>query len=266
MSSTTILAADTYLDSTRIASEVFALRPDYRALLMVVEGIPPGPSDEISEAVLQKAEASTKEALQKAAISDIPHVAAWRATYSSFGAKPKKYRSSIEALMRRAESGLPRVNRLTDIYNAISVKYQVPIGGEDLDQYSGSPFLIRATGQEAFDTSDGGQPVTQMPDQGEVVWCDEKGVTCRRWNWRQCKRTALTENTARVLFILDALAPLSDDLLEAAADELGQTLQKLSPNVSVSERRIFGNPAYVDQAFRCTKRPYHDVEDGRRAL
>ena len=51
--------------------------------------------------------------------------------------------------MRRAESGLPRVNRLTDIYNALSVLHQVPIGGEDLSRYSGSPRLARATGDES---------------------------------------------------------------------------------------------------------------------
>lgn len=61
--------------------------------------------------------------------------------------------------MRRAEGGLPRVNRLTDIYNAISVKYQIPFGGEDLDKYSGLPLLIRATGQEAFETSAAGEKI-----------------------------------------------------------------------------------------------------------
>ena len=47
--------------------------------------------------------------------------AAWREAYRAFGAKPQRTRNSLEALLRRAEGGLPRVNRLTDAYNAISV-------------------------------------------------------------------------------------------------------------------------------------------------
>ena len=56
-------------------------------------------------------------------------MAAWREAYRSFGAKPQRTRNSVEALLRRAETGLPRVNRLTDIYNAVSVLHQIPVGG-----------------------------------------------------------------------------------------------------------------------------------------
>jgi DNA/RNA-binding domain of Phe-tRNA-synthetase-like protein len=40
------------------------------------------------------------------------------------------------------------VNRLTDLYNAVSVLHQIPLGGEDLAGYRGAPRLVRATGQE----------------------------------------------------------------------------------------------------------------------
>ncbi len=38
-----------------VAGEVWALRPDYVAHLIVAEGLRPGPSDEISEAILMAA-------------------------------------------------------------------------------------------------------------------------------------------------------------------------------------------------------------------
>ncbi|OKI46030.1 hypothetical protein A6A27_37570 [Micromonospora sp. CB01531] len=56
----------------------------------------------------------------------LPHVAAWRDAYRAFGAKPQRIRNSLKALMRTA-SGLPRVNRLTDIYNAISLQHRMPL-------------------------------------------------------------------------------------------------------------------------------------------
>src|SRR5690606_12954399 len=127
----------------------------------------------------------------------------------AFGAKPQRTRNSLEALLRRALSGLPRVNRLTDIYNALCVIHQVPVGGEDLPRYAGSPRLLRATGSEPFDTVADGAEVVEYPERGEVVWCDEAGVTCRRWNWRQARRTQLRDDTTTALFIVDALAPMT---------------------------------------------------------
>jgi DNA/RNA-binding domain of Phe-tRNA-synthetase-like protein len=206
-----------FLDGAWVAREVFALRPDYRALLLAVEEVEAGPGDAASEALLVAAESVARDAGR---VEDLPHVAAWREAYRAFGAKPQRTRNSMEALIRRAASGLPRVNRLTDVYNAISVIHQVPVGGEALLRYDGPPRLLRATGAEPFDTVADGEPVVEHPEPGEVVWCDEAGVTCRRWNWRQGRRTALTPETTTGFFIFDALDPMTDDALHAAADDL----------------------------------------------
>lgn len=171
-------------------------------------------------------------------VTDVPHVAAWRDAYRAFGAKPQRTRNSLESLMRRAATGLPRVNPLTDVYNAISVLHRVPLGGEDLARYEGAPRLVRATGAEPFDTAVDGQTVVEHPEPGEVVWADEAGVTCRRWNWRQGRRTALTDATTTAVFILDALAPMTDDALRAAADDLTAQLRMLGPEVTASRRLI----------------------------
>jgi DNA/RNA-binding domain of Phe-tRNA-synthetase-like protein len=227
-----------YLDNARIAPEVFQLRPDYRVLLMIATNIPASPSDAVSEAFLSSAETSAKTALTQTPVIGVPHVAAWRDTFKAFGAKPKKTMNSLEALLRRVDNGLPRVNRLTDVYNAISIKHQIPLGGEDLDKYQGAPFLIRAKGDEKFIINSGGEEVTDHPKPGEVVWCDDGGVTCRLWNWRQCARTALTDTTTNVLFIMDALEAMDDEKLNAAADELSSELSKLSSEVKVYRRVI----------------------------
>jgi DNA/RNA-binding domain of Phe-tRNA-synthetase-like protein len=239
----TVHGAGDLLAAAHVDPSVLELRPDYRALLLTVEGIVPGPSDDASEALLQQAEAAARAALVGQAVEDLPHVAAWRDAFRSFGAKPQRTRSSLEALLRRADAGLPRVNRLTDVYNAVSVLRQVPLGGEDLDRYSGPPRLLRAGGDEPFDTVSGGAPVVEHPEPGEVVWTDDAGVTCRRWNWRQARRTALTDDTAAALFILDALAPLDDEALAAAADDLEEHLTRLGPNVRVRRRQLGATPA-----------------------
>lgn len=224
------------LDAASVDADVFALRPDYRVALIAAEGIEPQAGDAVSEALLREAESFARRLLAERAVEELPHVAAWRDAYRAFGAKPQRTRNSLEALLRRAEAGLPRVNRLTDIYNALSVIHQIPIGGEDLDHYRGAPRLKRATGDERFDTVAGGESINDPPDSGEVVWCDDEGVTCRRWNWRQCRRTQLTDHTTRALFILDALAPYTDAALAAAADDLAARVGRLGAGVRVGRR------------------------------
>ena len=227
-----------FLADSCVDAAVFGLRPDYRVMLIAVDGIVPGPSDQSSEALLQEAEANAREMLRDRPAQELPQVAAWREAYRAFGAKPQRTRNSLEALLRRAVSGLPRVNRLTDIYNAVSVLHQLPLGGEDLSRYVGAPQLVRATGEETFDTVADGIAVIEHPDPGEVVWCDDAGVTCRRWNWRQGRRTQLREDTTAALFILDALEPMTDGAIRAAADDLVARLTRLGPGAGVARRQI----------------------------
>ncbi len=229
-----------YLGQASVAPEVFELRPDYRCLLIAVEGISPTPSDESSEALLARAEQSATKALEGTPVEELPHIASWREAFGAFGAKPNRTRNSAEALIRRATSGLPRINRLTDIYNALSVIHQVPFGGEDLSKYQGAPKLVRANGTEIFDTTADGELTTENPDVGEVVWCDDAGITCRRWNWRQGKRTQLTDNSNSALFILDALDPITDAQLIAIGDELIAALQGKDANL-ISATRLISN-------------------------
>ncbi|WP_338151703.1 phenylalanine--tRNA ligase beta subunit-related protein [Kocuria rosea] len=97
---------------------------------------------------------------------------------------------------------------------------------------------MRATGQEPFDTVAGGVPVIEHPEPGEVVWCDEAGVTCRRWNWRQGRRPQLREDTTTALFIVDALAPMTDEARYAAAEDLATRLADLGPDVRSARRLL----------------------------
>lgn len=158
-----------FLAGGRVDAAVFALRPDYRALLLAVDGLVPGPSDQASDALLQAAEATAREVLRDRPAEQLPHVAAWREAYKAFGAKPQRTRNSLEALLRRAGSGLPRVNRLTDLYNAVSVLHQIPLGGEDLAHYTSAPRLLRAIGTEPFDTVADGITTIEHPDPAR--WC-----------------------------------------------------------------------------------------------
>ncbi|MFC5745002.1 B3/4 domain-containing protein [Actinomadura rugatobispora] len=219
------------LERIVIDGAVRELRPDVAVLAVTAEGLANGPGDALTADWLALA---AKAAAQAA---DDPHLEAWRNAYRAFGAKPQRTRPSVDALVRRADS-LPQINKVVDAYNAISVEYALPVGGEDLDAYRGPARLVRAAGDEPFDTVAGGEPAVEHPLPGEVVWRDDAGVTCRRWNWRQCVRTRITESTVNGLFLLERLDPYPLDRLRAAGDDLAARLRAISPDVRIESRLI----------------------------
>ena len=75
-----------------------------------------------------------------------------------------------------------------------------------------------------------GELANEPPDAGEVIWRDDQGVTCRRWNWRQGRRTQLTGDSTRAFFVFDRLDGLSRDALDAAVDELSAALRERGPD------------------------------------
>jgi DNA/RNA-binding domain of Phe-tRNA-synthetase-like protein len=141
-----------WLGLAAVERPVARLRPDCTALIIVADGLRPGPSDEATDGLLSDAETQARAALDGRGAEQLEPVAAWRHAYQAFGAKPKRTRPSVEALLRRVDDGLPRIDRLTDIYNAISVRHLLPVGGEDLARYRGPARLVRAAGDEPFDT------------------------------------------------------------------------------------------------------------------
>jgi len=222
------------LAEIRVDDAVWDLRPDFATLVIAVRGLSGGASDDATRELLVDAAKNAADPAEQ------PHVAAWREAYRSFGAKPKRTRPSVDALLRRAPAGLPVINRVVDAYNATSVRHALPIGGEDLARYDGPARLVRAAGDEPFDTTAAGEPVVDHPEPGEVVWRDDSGVTCRRWNWRQCRRTQITEATRDALFILERLAPMTLEELRAAGDELVALLTVDAPDARVESRLITG--------------------------
>ena len=232
------MSHDEFLASASVSEEVWNLHPEYVAMLVVVDGIQGGPSDERSEALLREAETSAAELLAAMPIEEVPEVQAWREKFLSFGVKPRVAKSSFEALLKRCASGMPRVDLLTDAYNAISVINLVPIGGEDLARYDGPARLVVADGSENFDTRENGETVNASPEPGEIVWRDDAGVTCRRWNWRQCVRTHLNEDTTTALFIFDGVGDGAAERVEIASAQLIEVLKFWWPEVAITSQLL----------------------------
>jgi len=216
------LSALEWITQAAVARSVTDRWPEYRVHLVACDAVDAAALAGLADTLLEQA----MDAARAGGGGDDAHVLRWQDAYRDFGIKPRVARSSVDALLRRAASdaGLPRINVLVDVYNAISVLHRVPIGGEDLDRYHGSARLVLAVGDEPFHTTAHGESLVEFPDPGEPIWIDDTGITCRRWNWRQTTRTAIHASTHRVGFIVDSLdAPLHHGA-RRAVEHLAQIL------------------------------------------
>jgi DNA/RNA-binding domain of Phe-tRNA-synthetase-like protein len=219
---------------------IFERFPTYRAMLIYAKNVQNAPSYEYSIGILRAAEAEARKAFGDEKASGHPHIAAWRETFKAFGAKPSKYPCSAEALLSRVLKGndLGGINKIVDVYNAVSIKYVMPVGGEDWDKLTSDLILKPATGSEPFVIMQEGAEATTYPEPGEIVWTDSTGVTCRMWNWRQCRRTQLTEATTSAYFVLDTIGDYAPEKLDAAGSELIGYLREIAPDAEITSQIV----------------------------
>jgi DNA/RNA-binding domain of Phe-tRNA-synthetase-like protein len=140
------------------------------------------------------------------------------------GLKPTQYRCASESLLRRfrKERSLPQIHPLIDICNAISLAYATPIAVFDTAQIDGGLTVRHATGNETYLTFAGD---TENPEPDEIVFADEADrAHARRWTNRQSRLSAVTDTTASVLIVAEAMHDnaLADiqKLTATVADEL----------------------------------------------
>jgi DNA/RNA-binding domain of Phe-tRNA-synthetase-like protein len=203
--------------SYRIAPEIFAGYPGYvRGLLFACE-VRNGPSPDALVQFLRESEAAAAAQLELATLAEHPRIKSWREAFRAFGAKPSEYKSSIEALARRAlrADPLPSINALVDIGNLVSLRHLAPAGAHALDGVTGDLELRPATGAETFVAL--GSDVREHPEPGEIIFAEGETVLTRRWVWRQGQATLATPATTVVEFNIDVLHPASP----TEAEEIG---------------------------------------------
>lgn len=214
-------------------SDLVAAFPDFRVAALVLDGgqVSPTRSPGLAAYIArQQDDARVRRAGVE--LSAIPGIAAWRSAYRGFGIKRTSYRSSVERLVKRVLAGgeLPEINGFVDLYNAISLKYELCLGADDLDKVSGDlAFRYSRPGDTFLDMGAAeGEDPNDPPKDGEVVYADADHVLCRRWNWRQDARSAVGPETGRIVVTVQAngwgdVAAAADELARLAAQEFGMS-------------------------------------------
>jgi DNA/RNA-binding domain of Phe-tRNA-synthetase-like protein len=191
-----------------IADEIFARFPGYARGVVLAYDVANGESSSEVVSLLRDAEASVYNQLKIETIAEHPRIKSWREAYRSFGARPSEFRSSIEAMARRAlrHDSLPSINALVDIGNAVSLRYLVPTGGHAIDVLTQDIALRPAKGDETFTPFGSEQAESPLP--GEIIFAEGNIVLTRRWTWRQANHTLTLPTTKAIEYNVDGLPPI----------------------------------------------------------
>jgi DNA/RNA-binding domain of Phe-tRNA-synthetase-like protein len=203
-----------------ISEDIFAKYPGYCRGVVLAFDVLNGPSPDRLVEMLRKAEESVRKQASIENIAEHPRIKPWREAYKAFGAKPSEFRSSIEAMARRALRGdaLPSINTLVDIGNIVSLQHLVPVGGHSIDELTQDISLRLASGVENFIPF--GSNEIEHPLPGEVIFTEGNTVLTRRWTWRQANHTLTLPQTRSLEINIDRLPPVEVVEIHTIASQL----------------------------------------------
>ena len=225
-----------------VSDEVFAQFPGYTRGVVLAYDVRNGDSPGELVSLLRAAEASLRGRLDTEALASDPRITAWREAYRSFGAKPSKFRPSMEAMARRVlkDQQLPSINALVDIGNVVSLGHMVPAGGHGTDVLTEDMALRLATGDEEFVPF--GSDKVEHPMPGEIILVEGNTVLTRRWTWRQANHTLLLPTTTDLEFNVDGLPPVEIEEIEQACAEIAELVERFCGGSSRIEVITKDNP------------------------
>ncbi len=201
---------------------VFEKLPDYCLGVVVASGFDNTAPNEKIEAMLDRYAQDFAARHAGDNVRELPGVRACREAFQKLGMNPNKFMVSIEALAKRVQKSgaLPHINPLVDLGNALSLKYEVPMGAHDIDKMEGD-ILVRFSTPEDHFLPMGGEELETMPE-GELCYVSGHTVKTRRWLWRQSEDGKIGPETSHVFFPIDGFATVNAPAVLSAWEELAR--------------------------------------------
>jgi DNA/RNA-binding domain of Phe-tRNA-synthetase-like protein len=112
---------------------------------------------------------------------------------------------------------LPQINTIVDLYNAISVKYKLAMGGHDLDKINGTVTLRMSNGNETYSALGSEAPIT-LP-AGEYGYFDNENETLCRLDVKQCKKSLIDLSTNDTLIVFQGNRSTTKSYIDHAVSE-----------------------------------------------
>lgn len=223
--------------------------PAARAGVILAGGLANGPSPPGLQERFLEEQRQVRAEIGETPLSELPNLAAWRKAFRAFGVNPTKYRSAIEALLRRLtkKGDIPSINTLVDLGNLVSIRHRLPVAIFDTWALSG-PLTVRlADGSERFTPLF--ETAVEHPEEGEVIFADDTGlVAARRWCWRQSDESAARPETSDAIIVTEAQHEGGQAAVTAAVADLLALLAEYAGGDVISGIVGPGPPVISDES------------------
>ena len=209
-----------------IENKVFETLNDMCVAVIVAKGIDNSKKiDEISS-MLKDSITNAEKEFENIKVKESEYIKCYREAFQKLNINPNKFMCSIEALLTRIskKKGMPEINAVVDLVNAVSIKYKLPMGAHDLDSMKEDFYIRYSVNGDIFLPF--GETNTEEVDNNELVYVTSNDVRTRRWIWRQSEHGKIIETSSNIIFPIDAFIGINDDKAIKARDELSELLSK----------------------------------------
>lgn len=209
-----------------IENKVFETLNDMCVAVIVAKGIDNSKKiDEISS-MLKDSITNAEKEFENIKVKESEYIKCYREAFQKLNINPNKFMCSIEALLTRIskKKGMPEINAVVDLVNAVSIKYKLPMGAHDLDSMKEDFYIRYSVNGDIFLPF--GETNTEEVDNNELVYVTSNDVRTRRWIWRQSEHGKIIETSSNIIFPIDAFIGVNDDKAIKARDELSELLSK----------------------------------------
>lgn len=152
-------------------------------------------------------------------LGEYPEIKSYRKLYKEMGVDWHSRRPSPEALLRRIAlgKGLYTINTCVDAYNLVVMKHRISVGAFDADHIT-FPTVLRfaCEGDEILLLGD--DTPTKYTAK-ELAYYDQDGGYNIDFNYRDAKRTCVTEKTTDILINVDGIYDISPENVQEVLDE-----------------------------------------------
>ena len=181
--------------------------------------------DDIS-IMLKENIANVEKEFENIKVKESSYIKCYRDAFQKLNINPNKFMCSIEALLTRIskKKGMPEINSVVDLVNAVSIKYKLPMGAHDLDSMNEDFYIRYSTDNDIFLPF--GETDTENMESNELVYASSNDIRTRRWIWRQSEHGKIIESSKNIIFPIDAFVGINDDKAVNAREELSNLLSK----------------------------------------
>lgn len=175
--------------------------------------------------LLKNSVSKSMDELKDVRVKETDLVIPYRDAFVELGINPNKFMCSIEALLTRLSKGkeIPSINPIVDLGNALSIKYNLPVGIHDIDNFDGDIMLKKCNNEDTFVPF--GSSEVELIDEGEYCYVSGHEVKTRKWTWRQGEKSKIDENSTNLFIPIDGFHDINKDKVEKLQEEFVKFLQ-----------------------------------------